>query len=241
MAGPTVIARDAASRAAGRKPLILGFDTSAAHCAAALVCGDRCIAACSEEMARGQAERLMPLIEELLAAEGLGWRDLSGLGVGIGPGNFTGIRIAVAAARGLALALGIPAAGVTRFETLAAGLPRPLVVAEDARRDEIYLQVFGDDGVEDRPPELLPRDGLDPEALEAIAGLPLVGSAAAGIAARSGGTCLPPALPPAEAIARIASARIAEAQGGALPRPAPLYLRPADAAPSSEPPPVMLP
>ena len=59
-------------------------------------------------MARGQAERLVPMLEEMLAEAGLGWRDLDALGVCTGPGNFTGIRISVSAARGLALALDVP-------------------------------------------------------------------------------------------------------------------------------------
>ena len=44
-------------------PTILAFDTSAAHCAAALLSDDRIVAQISEPMARGQAERLMPLLE----------------------------------------------------------------------------------------------------------------------------------------------------------------------------------
>ena len=82
--------------------LALGFDTSAAHCAAALLRGDTVLAHLSEEMTKGQAERLFPLLEGLLAQTGLVWRNLDVIGVGIGPGNFTGIRIAVAAARGWA-------------------------------------------------------------------------------------------------------------------------------------------
>ena len=73
---------------------LLAIDTSAAHCAAALLLEDR-VAVRVEPMAKGQAERLMPLLEELLAAEGFGWRDLAAIGVGTGPGNFTGLRIGV--------------------------------------------------------------------------------------------------------------------------------------------------
>ena len=78
-------------------------------------------------MQRGQAERLVPLLEELLARNSLGWQDLGALAVGVGPGNFTGIRISVAAARGLALALKIPCIGVSQFEAVSlatgAGFP----------------------------------------------------------------------------------------------------------------------
>ena len=124
--------------------LVLGFDTSAAHCAAALVSGARVLAQAQEEMARGQAERLMPLLQELLAQGGAAWSDLAAIGVGIGPGNFTGIRISVAAARGVALGLGVPAIGVSVFEARAHGLPRPIHVVEDARRGMVYAQAFGD-------------------------------------------------------------------------------------------------
>ena len=127
------------------EPLILAFDTSAAHCAAALLSGDRVLEARAEDMAKGQAERLFPMLEEMLARHGAGWRDLAAIGVGIGPGNFTGVRISVAAARGLALSLGVPALGVSRLEALAHGLPRPVVAAEDARRGEVYCQGFGPD------------------------------------------------------------------------------------------------
>ncbi|WP_084860992.1 tRNA (adenosine(37)-N6)-threonylcarbamoyltransferase complex dimerization subunit type 1 TsaB [Salibaculum halophilum] len=121
---------------------ILVFDTSAAHCAAALLCGDDIVALRVEKMARGQGERIMGLLEEVLAGAGLGWRDLSALGVGTGPGNFTGIRISVSAARGLALGLAVPAIGVTTLEALAHGTPRPVEVALPAPRDRVYRQHF---------------------------------------------------------------------------------------------------
>ncbi|NBD29667.1 MAG: tRNA (adenosine(37)-N6)-threonylcarbamoyltransferase complex dimerization subunit type 1 TsaB [Alphaproteobacteria bacterium] len=123
-------------------PTILVFDTSAAHCAAALLCGDEITDLRIEDMARGQGERLMGLLAELLAGAGLGWADLSALAVGTGPGNFTGIRISVSAARGLALGLGIPAIGVTTLEALAHGRPRPVSVALPAPRDQAYRQDF---------------------------------------------------------------------------------------------------
>jgi tRNA threonylcarbamoyl adenosine modification protein YeaZ len=198
-------------------PLVLGFDTSAAHCAAALISGERVLDARSETMERGQAERLMPMLQEMLAAQGRSWADLVALGVGIGPGNFAGIRIAVAAARGLALGLGIPAVGVTGFEARAHGQDGPLWVAIAAPRGMIWLQRCGGD--EGAAPVL--RDAADTEALDApllrLADLP-----GAGMALN---------------IARIARDR----RDRPLPRPAPLYLRPADAAPMREAPPVILP
>jgi tRNA threonylcarbamoyladenosine biosynthesis protein TsaB len=188
---------------------LLAFDTSAAHCAAALLFADRIILR-NEAMEKGQAERLMPLLEEVLAEAGIGWRDLRAIAVGTGPGNFTGIRIAVAAARGLALGLGIPAVGVTRLKALAYGLPRPVTITDDARRGEVYVQEFTVAGP--GPARIMP-------AHEAGAVIPASATALV------------------EAIARIGALRAATPQ----PRPAPFYLRGADAAPPSDPPPVILP
>jgi len=199
---------------------LLAFDTSAAHCAAALLLPSGVIQRL-EPMEKGQAERLIPLLEEVLAEGGIGWADLKALAVGTGPGNFTGVRIAVAAARGLALGLGVPAVGVTRLEALAHGLPRPLTVMEDARRGEVYVQDFTDTGP--GPARLATADSVAP--------LPNVTGSAAGP------TALPPAMPLAEAIAHIAATRADTPQ----PRPAPFYLRGADAAPPSDLPPVILP
>lgn len=197
---------------------LLAFDTSGPHCAAALLLADRVILR-EEQMAIGQAERLIPLLEEVLAEGGIGWSDLKALAVGTGPGNFTGVRIAVAAARGMSLGLGIPAVGVTRLEALAHGLPRPLVVVEDARRNQVYVQLFLPEGP--GPAHLADR----------------VVPACAATGSAAGAKALPPAMPLVEAIARIGAARAGVPQ----PRPAPFYLRGADAAPPSDLPPVILP
>ncbi len=199
---------------------ILAFDTSAAHCAAALLLPDRVVQRL-EPMEKGQAERLVPMLEEVLIEAGLGWQDLKAIAVGTGPGNFTGVRISVATARGLALGLGIPAVGVTRLEALAFGLTRPVRVVEDARRGEVYVQDFTAEGP--GAAQLVVTDGVD--ALSNT-----TGSAA-------GPNALPPTMPLAEAIARIGAARALTPQ----PRPAPFYLRGADAAAPSDPPPVILP
>lgn len=191
--------------------LSLGFDTSAAHCAAALLRGDRVLAQAGEAMTKGQAERLFPLLEDLLAGAGFGWRDLDVIGVGIGPGNFTGIRVSVAAARGLALSLRVPAVGVTATEAAAFGLPRPCRVMLPLRGDQVVWQDFG-------APDSAPRQ-------------------ADALALPSGPAPSAPAIPPAEAIARIALLRRSDPG----PRPAPLYLRPADAAPARAAVPLILP
>lgn len=198
--------------------LVLAFDTSAAHCAAALLLGDQVLQSAVEPMAKGQAERLLVLCQEIMANAGVAVTDLVAIGVGIGPGNFTGIRISVSAARGLALGLGVPAVGVSNFDALRLGTTGPCVCAVDARRDMVYLQGFDN-------PTLSEPTQYPVHNLPSFDG-PLIGA---------GGR--PSVHPVAEAIARITATRyVAENT-----RPAPLYLRPADAAPGRDKPPVILP
>ncbi len=124
------------------KTTLLAFDTSAAHCAAALFCDGRVVATHVDEMARGQAEHLMPMLEEFLGQKDKTWSDLTRIGVGIGPGNFTGIRISVSAARGLALGLDVPAVGISTLDALHHLHPGQ-TVAVTAPRDMIYAQFPG--------------------------------------------------------------------------------------------------
>jgi tRNA threonylcarbamoyladenosine biosynthesis protein TsaB len=201
-----------------RPEWVLAFDTSAAHCAAVLLCGDRVLQRV-EPMAKGQAERLIPLLEELLAEAGISWGDLCAIGVGTGPGNFTGVRISVALARGLALGLGIPAVGITVLEAMALGASRPATVIIDARRDEVYLQTFTETGTGDAA--IIAADAAQSNAIGKIID--------------AGGQA--PQFGLAEAIARITQTRWRQPQ----PRPAPFYLRGADAAPPSDTAPVILP
>ncbi len=190
--------------------LVLAIDTSAAHCAAALLCGDR-VAVRVEEMAKGQAERLVPMVTELLEAEGFSMADVGLVAVGVGPGNFTGIRIAVALARGLALGLGVPAIGVTGFD--AARTEGAEWVVLPAPRGQVYAQRF------------LP----EPEVALILEPGEVVGRIAHLVD-----------MPVADFVVAIGRLALARA-GVAQPRPAPFYLRGADAAPASDPPPVMLP
>ncbi len=198
-------------------PLILAFDTSAAYCAAALLSGDRIITSKAEDMTRGQAERLMPLLEEMLAHAGVGWRDLTAIGVGVGPGNFTGIRIAVSAARGLALGLDVPAVGVSGCEARAHLAAPDTCPAIPAPRDMVYL-----------------CNPTDPACVPQLLSVPAATDKAQQDGRHLQSQVSPQAL--AEAIAHITARRWQTTNHP----PAPLYVRPADAAPSRNAPPVML-
>jgi tRNA threonylcarbamoyladenosine biosynthesis protein TsaB len=119
-----------------------------------------------DELQVGHAERLMPMIEEVMVGAGKTFRDLQRIAVTSGPGGFTGLRVGIAAARGFALATGVPVVAMTSLAVIAhrADLlldarrgDRPLVVAVDARRGAVYMQVFGENvGHELSAPRCLP-------------------------------------------------------------------------------------
>src|SRR5690606_9789500 len=101
---------------------ILAIDTAASLCAACVY--DRDARAESGraviDLGKGHAEHIMAIIGEALERAGLGYDAVGAVAVSVGPGSFTGVRVGVAAARGLALALKIPAIGVSTLEALAA-------------------------------------------------------------------------------------------------------------------------
>lgn len=113
--------------------LILAFDTATDVATSALVADG--------EVLGERASRAVTLLEDvdaLLRQTGTHTRDIEALAVGIGPGSFTGVRIGLATSRGIALALGVPVAGVSTLAALAAGAPGALPVI-DARRREVFV------------------------------------------------------------------------------------------------------
>ncbi len=124
--------------------MLLAFDTSMAACSAAVYdpARERIVAGRFAVMERGHADALAPMIKGVMAEAGIAFADLERIGVAKGPGTFTGVRTAIAMARGLALALERPVAAIDTLSAIAANAPRnkyPLVIAADARRDEIYF------------------------------------------------------------------------------------------------------
>jgi tRNA threonylcarbamoyladenosine biosynthesis protein TsaB len=113
--------------------LILAFDTATDRATSALV-SDRELL--GERVSR--ASTLLEDVDALLRQAGAHATDVDVLAVGTGPGSFTGTRIGLAVAQGLALALGVPAAGVSTLDALAAGAPRATAVV-DAKRREIFV------------------------------------------------------------------------------------------------------
>lgn len=126
--------------------LILSLDSAAAGCTVALLQDGAVLQCRQENMARGQDSRLLPMIEEMLAATEMSFAALDRIAVLRGPGSFTGIRIGLAAARGLGLALGKPVIGIDRFELYrqALGSGLPLLTVIDSRRSEAFCCLHED-------------------------------------------------------------------------------------------------
>jgi tRNA threonylcarbamoyladenosine biosynthesis protein TsaB len=112
--------------------LTLAFDTATEVATCALVRDGDVL---GERASR--ASTILADADELLREHDLAARDLDALAVGVGPGSFTGLRIGLALVRGLGLALGVPAAGVSTLDALAAGAPGAVPVI-DAKRGEIF-------------------------------------------------------------------------------------------------------
>lgn len=98
----------------------------------------------SAAMPRGQAERLMPMMQEVMGEAGLDFKDLDAIVTTVGPGAFTGLRIGLSAAKALGLALEIPVFGITTLQALALQAQRAgrLAVLVETKRDDFYIQIF---------------------------------------------------------------------------------------------------
>lgn len=124
---------------------ILGLETSAKACSAAIAEDGGVIASCYQNTGLTHSRTLMPMVEAMLQNAGLTMADIGAVAIAAGPGSFTGIRIGVAAAKGLAFAAGLPCAGVSTLEAMALGLAHMdglIVCAMDARRNQVYNALF---------------------------------------------------------------------------------------------------
>ena len=231
---------------------VIAFDTCLGACSAAVRWLDRIEpgppevhhwreATRYEELATGHAERLMPMIRDILDESGRRIQDLDAIAVTEGPGTFTGIRLGVAAARALALATGLPVRTTTSLHVIAVQakdelgdecLDHKIAVCADARNKQVFVQLFGDTAAS----PLMGAQLLTPESAAALKpGVPLicVGSAAEFVAeaARRSGRQVTVRLPRIQPNARHLAVLAHALEVRKALRP--LYLRAPDAKPPS--------
>lgn len=125
--------------------LVLAFDCAISGLGVAVVGDGVCLASLREE-GREQAARLLPAIASVLQQARVDRRELSLIAVTIGPGSFTGVRVGLAAARGLAMALGVPLAGIATTAALLAQAERHddgrlVVAAIDSRLGDWFCAI----------------------------------------------------------------------------------------------------
>jgi tRNA threonylcarbamoyladenosine biosynthesis protein TsaB len=223
--------------AAGGSGLLLAVDTTGERCSACVydTRSSRVLALAEPEIGKGHAERLMGVVDDVLAAAGAGYGDLERLAVAVGPGSFTGIRVGVSAIRGLSLALARPAVGVDVLEALAQphlNAGSAVLAVQDARRGELYAALYAKEGSALRVPAALAAQSL-PAFVASVEGqsLALVGSGA-GIASAQLAHARIVSSRPEPSIAAVAAIGARRGTGAPV---RPLYLRQADAKPSSTP------
>jgi tRNA threonylcarbamoyladenosine biosynthesis protein TsaB len=199
--------------------MLLVIDSATAACSVALIDGDRLIDESHEVIGRGHAERLIPMVDEVLAG-----RRPRAILVDCGPGSFTGLRVGLAAAHGMAIGWQVPIAGYSSLAAIAAAAQVPQVaVALLAGHGELFVQSYGGDplAAQDELRSLPPQ-----EAADAIRSPIVVGSGAQALVAERGfGTA-------SEALPRAADARLLPATLRSL-QPRPIYGRAPDAQPMS--------
>jgi tRNA threonylcarbamoyladenosine biosynthesis protein TsaB len=198
--------------------MLLVIDSATAACSVALLDGDGTLIDERHELVgRGHAERLLPMIAELLGA-----RLPDSILVDCGPGSFTGVRVGLAAAHGLAIGWKVPLAGYSSLALVAAASGQAEVaVALLGGHGEIFVQSYGGEPIApfDELRSLAPE-----QAAASVSAFLILGSGAeALVAARGSGRAV-------DSLPRAADARLLPGALRALP-PRPIYGRAPDAKP----------
>ncbi len=111
--------------------------------------------ACNEIVTdRRHCEELTPLIELTMHEASKSVSQLERIAIDIGPGRFTGLRVGVATAKTLAFAAKIPLVPITSLQALASGVSedtRHIAAVVDARRGEVFQQLFSDGVAQQEP------------------------------------------------------------------------------------------
>ena len=198
--------------------MLLVIDSATASCSAALLGPDGSLLEERHELVgRGHAERLVPMVAELLAG-----RTPASILVDCGPGSFTGVRVGLAAAHGLAIGWRVPLSGYSSLAAIAATCGESEVaVALTGGHGELFVQSYGGDPLAplDDLRSLAPADAASLVRAELVLG----SGAEALVAARGFGRCR-------DILPRAADARLLPPPLRDL-APRPIYGRAPDARP----------
>lgn len=207
---------------------VLALETSSRRGSVALYAGE-VVAEASHEIPNAHGEQLGRLIDDCLGAAGWSKSQIDRLAVGIGPGSFTGLRVGIALAQGMALGLDRPLVGISSLVALArsplaasATAHAPKAALLDARRDEIFAQLFSAGGDALSEPLALSRQHVAAELRRLAQTEPTwIGEVAVELGL-SASHAMGYELPAARCVAELALARVVEDFE-------PLYVRGADA------------
>jgi tRNA threonylcarbamoyladenosine biosynthesis protein TsaB len=135
---------------------ILALDTSTHACSVALW-HDREGHEVFELAPNRHSSLILPMVEEILADNGLSMSQCDAIAFGQGPGSFTGLRIGAGVAQGLAFGVDIPVVPVSSLLAQASRVEAQNVLAAfDARMGQIYWGTYsmGPDRM------MLPEEGV---------------------------------------------------------------------------------
>jgi tRNA threonylcarbamoyl adenosine modification protein YeaZ len=215
--------------------ILLAIDTASTLCAACVYdsASQKELGRAVLDLGKGHAEHLMGVVHDAMTQAGVDFAQLERIAVAVGPGSFTGVRVGVSAARGFAMALKIPAVGVTTLEAIAASArekfgAKTVMAALDGGRGEIHAAVYDADGQEIVGPAAI--DLAEAARLAKAHSAFLAGSVAATIAAEAAAGLQ---VGPIGATADIGFYAKLGAVKAAGEKPKPLYLREADAKPQA--------
>ncbi|WKE64413.1 tRNA (adenosine(37)-N6)-threonylcarbamoyltransferase complex dimerization subunit type 1 TsaB [Gallaecimonas kandeliae] len=130
--------------------VLLALDTATEACSAALAVGGEVLGR-FEICPQQHTQKILPMVDSLLAEAGLTLKAVDALVFGRGPGSFTGVRIGIGIAQGLAFSADKPLVGVSNLAAMAQqaltqeGAKRVLA-AIDARMGEVYVGAFEEAG-----------------------------------------------------------------------------------------------
>ncbi|MBI3578546.1 MAG: tRNA (adenosine(37)-N6)-threonylcarbamoyltransferase complex dimerization subunit type 1 TsaB [Ignavibacteriales bacterium] len=127
---------------------VLGIETSTAVCAVGLISEGKKEIQRSLVESHIHSEKLLTLVQEVVAEAGIKLSEIDCVAISIGPGSFTGLRIGLSTAKGLCYALGKQLVAVSTFEAIAktAFDAHPeiskVAVMIDAKKSEYYVGRF---------------------------------------------------------------------------------------------------